>query len=96
MFCEITSTDDSEALTASLNRDLERMRIWADRWKVTFEPSKCKALTITRKRSPTGLDLQFVNIQLVEKEELEIFGVTIDNKLNWTKHINIYPEQDSA
>ena len=35
------------------------MRIWADRWKVTFEPSKCKAMTISRKRNPTRLGLQF-------------------------------------
>ena len=31
LFCEITSRDNPEAVTASLNRDLEKMRIWADR-----------------------------------------------------------------
>ena len=64
------------------------MRIWADRWKVTFEPSKCKALTISRKRNPTRLDLQFGSTKLAEKDELEILGVTIDNKLTWKKHIS--------
>ena len=64
------------------------MRIWADRWKVTFEPSKCKAMTISRKRNPTRLGLQFGTTELAEKEELEILGVTIDSKLTWAKHIS--------
>ena len=88
LFCENKATDDPEAKTASLNRDLERMRIWADRWKVTFEPSKCKAMTISRKRNPTRLGLQFGTTELAEKEELEILGVTIDSKLTWAKHIS--------
>ena len=75
LFCEIKSTEDPKATTASLNRDLEKMRIWADRWKVTFEPSKCKAMTISRKRNPTRLDLWFGSSNLVEKDELEILGV---------------------
>ncbi|PIK40190.1 putative RNA-directed DNA polymerase from mobile element jockey-like [Apostichopus japonicus] len=88
LYCEISSRDDPKAVTASLNRDLERMRIWAVKWKVTFEPSKCKALTISRKRNPTKLDLMFGNSKLAEKEELEILGVTIDSKLTWAKHIS--------
>ena len=88
LFCEIKTTDDPVAKTASLNRDLERMKNWADCWNVTFEPSKCKAMTISRKRTPTRLDLLFGNTKLTEKEELEILGVTIDSKLTWTKHIS--------
>ncbi|XP_072018264.1 uncharacterized protein [Amphiura filiformis] len=70
----------------SLNRDLDKMSIWADRWMVTFEPSKCKAVTISRKRDPTKLDLLYGTTRLAEKEELEILGVTVDSKLTWTKH----------
>ena len=33
LFCEIKSTDDPKAITTSLNRDLERKRVWASRWK---------------------------------------------------------------
>ena len=35
LFCEITDTDDAVAITASLNRDLEKMKNWADHWNVT-------------------------------------------------------------
>ena len=68
LFCEIKSTDDPKAITTSLNRDLERMRIWASRWKVTFEPSKCKVMTISRKRIPTRSELQFGSIPLAVKD----------------------------
>ena len=63
------------------------MRTLADIWKVTFEPTKCKTLLISRKRNPTRLDIHFGNTKLTEVDELEILGVTVDKKLTWTKHI---------
>ena len=46
LFAEVRTANDSSATTASLNKNLQRMKTWADKWKVTFEPSKCKAMTI--------------------------------------------------
>ena len=64
------------------------MKSWADKWKVTFEPSECKALTNSRKRNPTRVDLFFGSTKLAEKNELELLGVTVDCKLIWTKHVS--------
>ncbi|KAI8484255.1 hypothetical protein Bbelb_380400 [Branchiostoma belcheri] len=86
LYCVFRTSDDRVSAVMSLNRDLERMRIWAEKWKVTFEPTKCKTMTISRKRSRARSDLFFGNTKLAEKDELEILGVTIDNKLSWTKH----------
>ncbi len=66
MFCESKSNDDPVAKTACLNKNLERMKNWADHWNVIFEPSKCKAMTISRKRAPTKLDLLFGHTELAE------------------------------
>ena len=63
------------------------MKTWADRWKLAFEPTKCKAMTITRTRQPTRTDLFFWTTKSSEVEELEILGVTVDKKLTWNKHI---------
>ena len=87
VFCEIRPMDESGEVTASLNRDLARMRTWADKWKVTFEPTKCKSLHISRKRNPTKLDLYFGDTKLTVVDELQILGVTVDKKLTWTKHV---------
>ncbi|KAI8502152.1 hypothetical protein Bbelb_197400 [Branchiostoma belcheri] len=86
LYCVVRTNDDRASAVMSLNRDLERMRIWAEKWKVTFEPTKCKTMTISRKRSRARSDLFFGNTKLADKDELEILGVTIDNKLSWTKH----------
>ena len=55
----------------------------------TFEPRKCKLLTTSRKRNPRKSGLFFGDIELPEKDELEILGITVDRKLtwSWTKHI---------
>ena len=64
------------------------MKAWADKWKVTFEPTKCKAMTISRKRTPSMLNLFLGTVQLANKDELDILGVTFDKKLLWSKHIS--------
>ena len=64
------------------------MRIWASRRKITFEPSKCEVMTISRKRIPTRPELQFCSIPLAVMNELQNLGVTIDSKLTWTKHVS--------
>ena len=88
LFAPIRSASDRARVEASLNRDLEQMRLWAEKWKVTFEPSKCKAMVISRKRKPTSPNLHFGNTRLGVEKELTILGVTIDSKLLWTKHIS--------
>ena len=49
---------------ASLNRDLTNMKEWADRLKVTFKPTKCKTMILSRKRTPSKLDLYFSDCKL--------------------------------
>ena len=79
---------DCNTVEASLNRDLQRMKAWADKWKITFEPSKCKTMVMSRKRTPSKLNLFFGNYKLTENNTLEILGVTFDSKLVWSKHIS--------
>ena len=64
------------------------MKAWADKWKVTFEPTKCKTMVISRKRTPSQLELYFGDCKLPSADKLEILGVTIDSKLTWSKHIS--------
>ena len=42
MFCDITFTDNPKAVTASLNKDLERMKIWSigERWTLSHPNAK--------------------------------------------------------
>ena len=72
LFAPIRSVNERSSVLASLNRDLEKMRVWAANWKVTFEPRKCKALVLSRKRMPTVPDLYFGITQLAVEKELSI------------------------
>ena len=88
LFAPMRYVNERASVLASLNRDLEKMRVWAANWKVTFEPTKCKALMLSRKRMPTIPDLYFGITKLAVEKELTILGVTFDSKLLWSKHIS--------
>ena len=64
------------------------MERWANKWRVSFELAKCKALTISRKWQPSRIDLYFGNTRLEEVDELQILVVTVDKKLTWNKHVS--------
>ena len=85
---EIRSQDYGEAVHASLNRDLDRMKSWTGKRKVIFQPSNCKAMCIPRKWNPTRRNLIFSFIKLAEKNDLEILGVALDWKLIRTKYVS--------
>ena len=40
LIAPIRSVHERASVFTSLNRDLEKMRVWAAKWKVTFEPTK--------------------------------------------------------
>ena len=88
LFAPIRTSDNIDTVAASLNRDLSKMKEWAERWKVTFEPTKCKTMVLSRKRTPSKPDLYFGDCKLPTVNELEILGVTIDSKLTWSKHLS--------
>ena len=44
-------------------------------------------MTISRKRTPSKLNLYFGNNSLDTRDEIEILGVILDRKLTWSKHI---------
>ena len=64
LFAAIRSVNARASVFTSLNRDLEKMRVWAAKWKVTFELTKCKALMLFRKRTPAVPNLYFGNTKL--------------------------------
>ena len=87
LYARIRSPADRAEVEASLNRDLHQISIWGNRWKTTFEPSKCKFMTLSRKRIPSQMDLLFDGHRLTSTNELDILGITIDPKLSWSKHL---------
>lgn len=85
MYCH-GSTIDSTITTA--NRVLKRIYDWSLNNGLTIHPGKCEAMIIQR-RSFVGplqmLSVGDVSVKLVRKARC--LGITIDNKLDWTDHV---------
>ena len=88
LYCKVDSNAKRADAAASINRDLVKIKAWADRWKVIFEPSKCQAMIISRKRTPYDLKLYYDETEIPITDEIKILGVTFDSKLTWKKHLN--------
>ena len=88
MFSTIRDSSDTEAVHVQMQQDLDNIQAWADKWQVTFTPHKCQTMTITNKRHSNHHPLTFNSITITESPTVNILGVTIDQKLNWTHHIN--------
>ena len=84
LFAPIRSVNERASVFTSLYRDLEKTRVWAAKWKVTFESTKCKTLVLSRKRTPAIPHLYFGNTKLAMETELSILGVAVDSKLQAT------------
>ena len=74
----------------SLNRDLERIRLWCNRWGMKLNSSKTKTLVISRSRTnePPHPSLCIGNDVLADSEFLTILGVTYDPRLTFEKHLS--------
>lgn len=88
LFAPIRTSDDIDTVAARLNGDLSKMKVWAEKWKVTFEQTKCKTMVLSRKRTPSKPDLYFGDCKLPTVNELEILSITFDCKLTWSKHLS--------
>ena len=73
---------------AKMNRDLERLSTWADRWLVTFNAAKTVYLKVSRKINATpkpALKLKGENIKEVASHKH--LGLTFNDSHTWTNHI---------
>ena len=49
LYFEVAFADDCQMLQSDLNKLTE----WEEKWLMSFNPSKCEVLTVTRKKQPT-------------------------------------------
>ena len=76
-----------ESGNAHGNALLALVLAWARRWKMIFNPAKCKFLVISRLRSEPLPDLRLDGVPLECVSSLRYLGVWLDSKLSWREHI---------
>ena len=76
-----------ECGSAHGNALLEEVLAWARRWKMIFNPAKCKFLVISRLRREPLPELRLDGVPLECVSSLRYLGVWLDSKLCWREHI---------
>ena len=79
-----------------INRDLERLSVWAHQWLVQFNEKKTVYMVISRKRNPIQHPDLFLNTTaLQEVSEHCQLGLNINRKFSWDSHIKKLTEKAS-
>ena len=71
-----------------MQKTLTNNATWTRHNNIRFNASKCKALTITRKKSPLNFIYKLDNVELERVSTEKDVGVNITNSLTWNTHIH--------
>ncbi len=87
-------TKDMQLGIATVNRDLMKISSWCDKWCVTMNPGKIKAILYSRKRNPSQINgLTYNNSPVKIVTSLKHLGLQFDSQLNWNEHIDLVIEK---
>ena len=72
----------------TLNRDLNRVNEWCNRWGMKLNESKTKIIIVSRSCTmhPQSPSLTIFGTVLKESVDLDMLGVTLDSKMTFEKH----------
>ena len=64
------------------------MKTFCRDWQLRFNRSKCKVLSVTRKRNPLFFDYKTGCVSLSHVSSQKDLGVTVTGDLKWNRYIN--------
>ena len=85
LICRIINS--AEDITI-LQRDLNTLSEWANKWLMSFNPSKYVHLTITHKTNPLKSSYSICGSVIQQSNSAKYLRVTITSNLSWSEHIN--------
>ena len=83
LYREIWSKDDHNII----QNDIQTLFKWSQTWKLDFNVTKCKVLTISNKKDPDKFNYT-LNDPLEHVDSHQYLGVTINSKLRWNTHVS--------
>ena len=84
VYKDVRSVTDCE----KLQQTIDKLDIWTQDNNITFNASKCKVLSVTRKKDPITYPYHLGRNDLSRVESEKDLGVTISYKLHWETHVN--------
>jgi len=73
---------------AALQDDLAQLEQWEHRWCMSFNPDKCSAISITRKKNKLSFPYKLHDQVLKHVDSATYLGVELSTDLTWSRHIN--------
>ena len=86
--CLFASGKDPAETSEILNRDLEKISEWANRWKVTFNPSKSKDLIFSNKSLFNSPPIVFNKTIVDRVDKHRHLGLWLSSNLSWSKQVH--------
>ena len=86
---------NSEGESTILQNDLHTLGIWEKRWDMSFNPSKCQVLHITRAKCPIQTRYILHGTVLESVPSAKYLGVTISDNLSWTPTLIQSPKKQT-
>ena len=74
--------------STALQDDLDRLIDWEQTWQMSFNPSKCQVMQITRSKSPIRTNYSIHGTTLDIVPSATHLGIDISNTLSWNTHID--------
>lgn len=71
-----------------LQEDLKKLEAWEDKWLMSFNASKCSAMSVTRKKKKIEHPYTLHNQTLETVKRATYLGVELTPDLSWKAHIN--------
>ena len=73
----------------TLQEDLEHLEEWEDQWDMHFHPQKCNVLSIEKSKSKIEKQDYYLHGEKLEAvTDTKYLGVTLQNNMNFSKHID--------
>lgn len=82
------SSSDPAQIETVLNDDLVKLKEWADKWMITFNPLKTEVMMISNIFNDYNFQLKFDNTSLNLVETHRHLGVNLSSNNKWGSHIN--------
>ena len=86
--CVLYRSVSNDEDCCTLQEDLEKLETWENQWCMSFNPSKCSTISITRKKKRIIHHYSLHNQILDKVDSATYLGVELSSDLTWANHIN--------
>jgi hypothetical protein len=84
----ISSSLNLTELTRAIQREINNLLSWANRWAITYNATTTFQMVISWRHQPSTIQCHMNNVPINEVRSHKHLGLTFNNKGTWDDHIN--------